>query len=641
MTAYVADTETNGLLDVVHTVHCLGLLNLQTGEKTGYADHPGYRPIREGLALLAKADMIVWHNGIKFDMPVLKKLYPAWATTATIRDTLTSARLIWPDLYPTDKKMIERGTLPAHLAKRHSLEAWGYRLKCNKGDYKGGWETFSREMFDYMLQDLEVTAKLWRRIQSENYSERAIQIEHDFQDIIFEQETLGFPFDFPAAVVLHGKLAKRKLELETQLIETFGSWWQGSPATFTRDMKRKRPDLGMRTVGKLNKRTGITKYTEVPVIETVAAGAYTKLTRVTFNPGSRDHIAKVLIERGWKPKLKTEGGKWQVDEEILSGLTFPEAKLCVEYLTVEKREGALSDGKNAWLRLAKLHPDGVYRMHGQVNTMGTTTSRCTHSGPNVGQVPSVKNAKGVVPYGYECRALFMAGPGYVQVGADASGLQLRCLAHYLFPLDAGNYANILVGGDIHTANSIAAGLYKPDGTVDRDRGKRLVYAYLFGGGDGMLGEIIDPYAKPAVQKRLGKEARAKLVANTPGLALLLKGIEKAVKRGWLKGLDGRKVIIRSPHSALNFLLQSAEAIIMKEATIILHRKARERGWVHGKHFRQVAHVHDEIQSEVLPDIAQEFGALVVKSIVEAGLSLDFRCPLAGEFKPGKNWAECH
>lgn len=613
-----------------------------SGETWSCCDQPGYMSIRDGLAILAEADVIIGHNILKFDLPALALVYPSWSPKqgVVIRDTLTLCCLIWPDTYEKDSKLADRGKLEKHLIKRQSLKAWGQRLGVMKDDYSGGWDLWSKEMQDYAEQDAEVTTALWNLIESKNYSDEAIELEHDFQQIIIEQTANGFPFDFDKAVKLQGRLAERRLELEEELVETFGSWWvRTSPLQYGSSMNRKRADLGEVTIRRFSEKTGKELKPYVgPVIETIEKGLeYCPLRRVTFNPGSRDHIAKVLMERfGWKPPAHTANGKPKVDEDTLSGLdNIPEAALIIEYLMIKKREGQLGEGQNAWLRLAKRDDDGVWRLHGDVNTNGAVTGRCTHSRPNVTQVPSIKNAKGVVPFGKDCRELFIPGPGFVQVGADASGLELRCLAHYLGAFDGGNYTDLLLNGDPHVAMQEAAGL------PSRDTGKRFGYAYLYGAGDVKLGSIIDPAASTAKQRKLGKAARASAESKLPGLGTLIKRVKTRARSGELRGLDGRLIPVRSAHSALNTLLQSAGAIVMKKATVVLHEIAGSNGWEHGTDFRQMAHVHDEIQSAVLEGIADEFGQAVVDAIIHSGDHFNFRCPLDGEYKIGRSWADCH
>lgn len=581
--------------------------------------------------MLSEASLLVAHNGIKFDIPAIKKVFPSWETKAALRDSLLCSRIIWPDIGERDarKRLKQIDYMPGNLVGLHGLKAWGYRLDLHKDEYKGGWEKWSPEMHTYMVRDVAVTVKLWRLIESKQVPENVFDLEHRFAHIIFLQEQHGFGFDVRSAHVLHAQLVKRREALERELQLAFPPWWEGELITPKRDVSYKRPEWGM--VPRLGKRGTVLGLQ--PVCESYTAGCeYTKLELVTFNPGSRHHVANRLKTiRGWKPNRFTADGHAIVDEDTLGSLPFAEAKLLTEYFTIEKRLGALSDGKNAWLRLER---NG--RIHGEVNTHGTASARCTHSKPNVSQVPSVKNANGKVPYGEECRALFIPTPGYVQVGGDASGIQMRCLAHYLARWDDGEYGRELINGDVHTKNAQAAEL------PSRDNAKRFIYALILGAGDEKLGSIAEPNASPPRQKNIGKEKRGKLLANIPGLGFLTAAIKKRVdKDASFTAIDGRKLPVRSAHSALSFMLQSAEAIAVKLATVYLYEDLIARGWVFGREWAQVAHVHDEIQAEVLPHLADEYGLALIDAIQRAGRDLGLRVPLTGEYKIGRSWAECH
>ena len=317
--------------------------------------------------------------------------------------------------------------------------------------------------------------------------------------------------------------------------------------------------------------------------------------------------------------LFTNQGKPKVDEAVLKGLDYPEAALMVEYLTLTKRLGQVADGKESWINLEK---DG--RIYGRVNPCGAVTSRCTHSGPNVAQVPGVG-----APWGVRCRSLFTVPTGFKLVGVDASGLELRCLAHYTYPFDGGKYAKEILEGDIHTANQKAAGL------PTRDQAKTFIYALCYGAGDAKIGKILNGGRKE------GREMKKMFFSRLPALKKVMDGIQYRLNtQDYLTGIDGRKLRIRSEHSALNTLLQSAGAIAMKEATRLLHKNLGLRG-LGLPDVLQVAHVHDEIQLQVREDLANDVGLLAVQSIQEAGTALGFRCPLDGEYKAGGNWAETH
>jgi DNA polymerase I-like protein with 3'-5' exonuclease and polymerase domains len=356
-----------------------------------------------------------------------------------------------------------------------------------------------------------------------------------------------------------------------------------------------------------------------------------KLTE--FNPGSRDHVASWLKQlHGWEPKEFTNDGKPKIDDTILNQLKYPEAKVLAEYFMVAKRLGQVAEGDQAWFRHVKA--DG--RIHGSVITNGAVTGRMTHAAPNMAQVPA-----GYSPYGPECRDLFTVPPGKRLVGADASALELRCLAGYMARWDGGAYIKTVVDGrkedgtEIHTVNRKALEI------DSRDDAKTWFYAFIYGGGDEKLGSILLK-TKGAKARRRGKVSRDKFLANLPALGKLVDAVQKKVKTtGALKGLDGRWLYIRSPHSALNTLLQSAGAILMKVALVCLDRKLQELGYEPGTNYEFVANVHDEWQIECDEHIAEQVGMCAVAAMEEAGRQLNFRCPITGEYRAGASWKETH
>ena len=328
----------------------------------------------------------------------------------------------------------------------------------------------------------------------------------------------------------------------------------------------------------------------------------------------------------------------------------PEKQACIdlikEYLMIQKRIGQAAEGDKAWLRYVQ--DDG--KIHGAVNPNGAVTGRATHSFPNLAQIPGVRS-----PYGEQCRSAFGAehhldgitGKPWVQAGIDASGLELRCLAHFMARFDNGEYAHEILNGDIHTKNQNAAEL------PTRDNAKTFIYGFLYGAGDEKIGQIV------GAGKERGKELKKKFLENTPAIAALREAIQQSLvkssawiggeqkvqwKRRWIKGLDGRKVHVRSPHAALNTLLQSAGALICKLWIIKTEEMLIEKGLKHGwdGDFAYMAWVHDEIQvacrtehiAQIVIDTAQEAMRWV-------GEHWAFRCRLDTEGKMGPNWAVCH
>ena len=598
MTATIFDIETTAI-DDWHTlrgldkIHCIVT---RTGKevKTYSGDS-----IDEGVEALRTADVIVGHNSIGFDIPAIKKLYPGWDRGHRfVGDTLVMARLVWPNRKELDFRIDD---FPKNMIGSHSLKSWGVRLGENKAEYEGGWDEFTDEMLDYCVQDTLVTQRLWDEAHP-LVSCESMLTEHRFAEILSDQSVYGFRFDVEKASRLYAELADKRDILHKRLVDTFPPVHEEmkTPAYWFVGDKR------YKTKAEAVKSNGLAK--------DVRRGP-NRVKETPFNPDSRQQIANCLIDKyGWSPESFTPGGQPKVDETILKAMPFDEAKLLVDYLTLSKRLGQLSEGNEAWL---KLETGG--RIHGFVNHNGTVTGRCTHRNPNMAQVPSCS-----APYGEECRSLFMAPKGRMLVGVDASGLELRCLAHYLSRWDRGRYAEIICSGDIHTANQKAAGL------ATRDQAKTFIYGLIFGAGAQKFGSIVGGGVKD------GQRMMSRFLTKIPALKRLRETIKETLKgRDHLIGLDGRKIPIRSNHSALNALLQSAGAVVMKRATI------RANLYCEGLDVHQVAHVHDEIQYEAVEKDAQEVGNLAVCAIRDAGKDIDFRCPLDGEYKIGRTWAETH
>lgn len=625
MSTLIFDLESDGLLDQTTEIHCICIKDVEREVVYQCNSQPDGRGIQEALSLLQNADTIIGHNIMGFDIPVLRKLYPNWYPKGKVLDTLLLTRLIWPDLREKDFGMrAKRPDFPKNLVGSHGLKAWGHRIGLLKGDFKenNDFSEWSQEMQDYCVQDVAVTHKLYKAICDKNYSHKAIELEHKFAAIINEQEKYGFMLDEDKAMELVAVLTTKRAEIEDRLQKVFQPEVETMKKTkwnFDGQVFRTKAEAAAAAKGwaKANKTT-----------QKVALGMIEKgeplKKKIPFNPGSRDQIAKRFMKRGWKPTEFTPDGKPKVDEPVLRELDkmgFEEAGPLLEYLMIQKRLGQLAEGKEAWLKLVKA--DG--RLHGRVTTNGAVTGRCTHSKPNLAQVPNAGS-----PYGKECRGLFRVPNGRKLVGADASGLELRCLAHFMARFDGGAYAKVLLEEDIHTANQTAAGL------PTRDDAKTFIYAFLYGAGDEKIGKIIGKGQKE------GKAIKKEFLNKTPALKKLREAVMEAVEaKGYLVGLDGRHLPIRSSHAALNTLLQSSGALIMKQAAILLHKYLEMRGWAFGREYALVGHIHDEMQLEVKEELAETVGQTAVKAIQDAGRCFGFRCPMDGEYKVGDNWAETH
>lgn len=593
----IFDIETDGLLNETTRIHSLVIYDTEKEKLYSFADRDGntLSEIEEGMAMLEDADEISGHNIVKFDIPVIQKLYPSFKPKGKLFDTLLMSKLVYPDIGEIDDRKIRKGLYPKEIRGRYSLKAWGYRLKEYKGDYceqEDCWNEWTPDMQRYCEQDVMVTKKLFELLKSKNISQEAVELEHKFAQIIFKQEQRGVYFDKTRAIELTGQLLQRKTELEQELKRYF--------PTETRTEV---------FIPKANNRTrGYVK-----------GEPFTKYIDVEFNPSSRQMIAERLIKKyNWKPTELSPTGLPVINEEVLEGLEFVEAPILKEYFLVTKVLGQLSDGRNAWLKL--ISPDGA--IHGRVDTIGAVTGRCTHNSPNLAQVPAVGGFMGK-----ECRELFKAREGYKLVGCDASGLELRCLAHYM---NDPEYTHEILNGDIHTKNQQMAGL------STRAEAKRFIYAFNYGGGDSLIGSIVGG------DSAKGRAIKKKFLEGLPKLKKLIDGVQLKVKnRGYLYGIDKRVLKVREQYKGLNVLLQSAGAIVMKKALCILNDDIEAKGWKINDDIAFVLNIHDEYQAEVKPELVEEYKVMAVEAIRKAGEYFGFRCPLDGEAKEGLNWCQTH
>lgn len=604
------DIETDAIehwqtLKGLKTVHCLCVYDPATDEMKSFNSLEGN--IKDGLELLASADYICGHNAIKFDAPCLEKLYGF--THKNVLDTLVMATCIYPDTKSDD---YSREGFPKELVGRNSLKAWGYRIGEYKGDFgtTTDWSTWSKEMQDYCEQDVKVTQKLFAHLTKNAPSRQMLFLEHDFAKLMQQQEKNGWVFNVKKAEKLTADLMAARGVLQQKLQEAFPPTVEEMKSSMGWEVNGIKAAT-KKELGAFLKENGATTK-QVTELLKKATKLDNKKRQVLFNPNSRDQIAERLMELGWKPTA-FEGKRPAINEPVLREIGLPQADLLCEYLLLAKRLGQVAEGKQAWLTLEL---NG--RIHGEVVTGGAVSGRCTHRNPNIAQVPA-----GRAPYGHECRSCFEAPKGKVLVGADAAGLELRCLAHYLYQWDKGAYAKEILNGDIHSANQKAAGLQT------RDQAKTFIYAFLYGAGDAKIGSIVGG------SSREGKKLKGDFMRRIPAIGKLNETVQQHVQRSnTLRGLDGRILPCRSPHSALNLLLQSAGAVLMKQGLVCFSRNAKKPYELHGN-------IHDEVQFSCLPEDAEELGKTFIKSLKQAGEILNFKCPVDGEFKVGNNWSETH
>ena len=576
MKQIVFDIEANGLTP--DKVWCIVACDIQSGEFTTWSGddlHCFKDWIKEQDEL-----EVIGHNIIGYDIPVLEQLLDVDFSNCKVTDTLVMSRLAEPS---------RQGG--------HSLENWGQLLNQPKGEHSD-WDNFSQDMVEYCRQDVRVNELVYQRLLRDlaSFGNQSIVLEGQVQRIISKQIKNGWVLDQEKSFVLLAELKEKKFDLEDKVHEKFKPL-----PTFIKEITPKVKKDGSYSV------VGLKFLGEQ---WTTAVAPFSRLDYPEFNLGSRQQIGRYLQYFGWKPETFTEKGQPIVDESVLNKVKgIPEAELIGEYLMVQKRIAQIQ----SWLDAVQ--DNG--RVHGYVNANGAVTGRMTHSKPNVAQVPA-----GNAPYGKQCREVWTVPTGYKLVGMDASGLELRMLAHYMNDKD---YTNEILNGDIHTANQLASGV------ETRNQAKTFIYAFLYGAGDAKIGSIVGGSARD------GKRLKEKFLRNTPALRTLRERVGVASGRGYVLGLDGRRVAVRSEHAALNTLLQSAGAIVMKKALCLLDEYAQ----LHKIDYKFIGNIHDEIQTEVAEKDAERFGRLATACIEAAGNHYKLNCPLAGEYQIGSDWSETH
>ena len=523
------------------------------------------------------------HNGHGYDYYWLREIWGIQFRGWRLYDTLALSRLANPE-----------------RLGGHSLENWGGILGFPKGEFSD-FSVYSGEMLDYCKRDVQVTLRLLEEVQKElvEFSQRSIDLENETLRIIEGQRRNGWFMDRERATALLAELHTALWEAEHEVRRVMKP--MAVPVKVVEPKYKN--DGGLSKVGLACLGEDALK---------ICGGPFTRIEWQEFNLGSRQQIGVRLQRAGWKPETFTETGQPKCDEEILELVAkfIPEAALINEYLTMQKRIGMV----NSWLEF--VGEDG--RLRGYVNSCGAVTNRMTHSEPNMAQVTSSRKK-----YGKEMRQCWRARKGYKVVGIDADQLELRMLAHYM---NDPEYIFTVDQGDAHTANQVAAGL------PTRDDAKTFIYAFVYGAGNEKIGLIIGK------GKKEGALIKKRFIQSMPALKRLTDRVKKAARaRGRIKTLDGRYVACDEDYKALNRLLQSAGAILMKEFLVVLEEYLDK----HKIDYKFVGNIHDEVQAEVREDQAETYAWIAEACMVKAGQNLGLRIPTTGKASIGDSWAETH
>lgn len=457
----------------------------------------------------------------------------------------------------------------------HSLEAWGKTLGYNKIEFSDFEGGLTEDMITYCIRDVELTSKVYDILSSE------------IQNNKIGPEAVKL--EYQVQVIL-SEMERNGFKLNVPYAQTLLSQLKTEMSEIEESLQTIFPPI---ITHRISEKTGKRLKDDVEV----------------FNVGSRQQIAKRLISKGWKPERTTEKGQVIVDETTLEKLTIPEAKPIARYLTLQKRASQL----DSWLE--HLGKDG--RVHGKVIGFGAVTGRATHSSPNMAQVPATRAV-----LGKEFRSCWTVEDGNVLVGIDLSGIELRCFAHYL---NDEEYINETVNGDVHTRNQQAFGV------ESRDLAKTVLYATLYGASSAKIAKVIGKSPKE------GASIISNFCKAVPAYERLKSKVERIAEKGRLPGLGGYQLTVRSSHSSLNTLLQSAGAIISKQWLVQIKKNLTAAKIP----YKLVAWIHDEVQIECPKEYGDRVGEVVVHSAKEAGEILQFRCPVGAEYGVAENWAGSH
>jgi|TARA_R100001530_G_scaffold57829_4_gene42012 DNA polymerase-1 len=534
---------------------------------------------------LVQYEKIIGHNVLSFDVPILNELWTMDISMEKVVDTLIISQLFSPN-----------------REKGHSLAAWGHRLGMEKGEFND-FSSLSREMVDYCIQDAKITTRVYEYLmtkEKKDFSDTSIILEHKIRDVINKQQKHGFYLDVKKAHMLMVETKSKAKEIEEEILV--------SMQAKVKFVKHVVPKI------KKNGEISSVGIKQIPNYETVVEGEFSSIEFQPFNLASPQQIIERMQEYGWKPIEFTPKGNPKVSERNLSTVS-PNAPKALQKLAEWKMLETRWKTVEAWLEAV----DTDSRVHGKVRTMGAITGRMTHSEPNMANV--VASYK---PYGKECRDCWTVADtnNYALVGVDAKGLELRMLAHYM---NDKEFTDAVVSGDPHTLNQKAAGL------PTREAAKTFIYALCYGAGSQKIGNIIGG------SSREGEKLKQKFFKNMPKLGNLIKKAQLYSRRGYVRGVDGRRLLVRSSHASLNTLLQGAGAICCKQWSILLDDKIEQ--------LQLDAHlvntIHDEQQYECHKKDVDKLCEIADTTMQQVGVDFNMNIILNADAKVGTTWAETH
>ena len=627
MKTVVGDLEGNGLLETITKVHCGVFKDINTGELVKFRPNQ----INEMLTYLTTVDVLIMHNGIGYDFPVLKKLYGFEFKGVKI-DTLIMSRLFNP-----------KRILPPHCPNRkagpHSIEAWGWRVGRGKPEHND-WENFSEEMLHRCTEDVEILHLVYLELLKEKGNgdwDSALKLTFKLFEYLQKQEEYGWLIDQDhIAFCLHQLdhwIARIDKVLEHHLPHVVEVQEQKVKGEYK---YIKKPFLKSGEYSESVEKWHVLH--NLNPASRIVSGPFSRIDLRKVNLNSNDETKDFLLALGWEPlewnyndageQTSPKLSKDDPFEGIVGGI----GRLVAKRVQCRQRKSIIEG-------LVKLiRPDG--RIGSIVNALAAT-GRATHR--NIVNIPKATSF-----YGKQMRKIFTSAKGKVIVGTDSDGCQLRMLAGRM---NNPAYTEALCNGDKKLGTDNHSMTAKIGDLESRDLAKNVMYCLLFGGGDAKLAKT----AKKPVGS--GRELRDKLYRGLDGLGVLMENLtaewrQTAKKRynaqfgrmeyydGTITGLDGRPIKVPFEHQLLVYLLQSDEAIMMAAAYVKANADLAKK-YRYGEQFGFLVWYHDEYEVECDEDIAEDVKKITEDAIVWAGKYFKISCPHVGDGNIGKNWYEVH
>ncbi len=627
MNVFIGDLEADGLLDTATKVHCGVFKNRATGEVVKF------RPsqIQEMLQWLDTVDVLIMHNGIGYDWPLLRKLYKYEFKGKKV-DTLIMSRLL-------DPKRIVPYNCPDKGIGPHSVEAWGYRVGRGKPSHDD-WSVFSEDMLHRCTEDVEIQSLIYDALLEESKGGKwrdAFLLSFELFTNIQKQEEYGWLVD---------------REHMDACIKQLTRWIAMIDRVIT-------PSLPMIIEVEETKKAGEYNYVKKPFLK---SGEYSEavnswcarsginvdhrpvggcFSRITFRPtdlNSNQETKDFLLREGWEPlEWNTNDAGERTSPKLskddpFEGINGKIGKLVAKRVQCRQRRSIIEG------LIGLIRKDG--RIGSAVNTLAVT-ARATHR--NIVNIPKATSF-----YGKQMRRIFTSKDGFVLVGTDSDGCQLRMLAGRM---NNPTYTAALVTGDKKKGTDNHSLTAKIGELESRDIAKNVMYCLLFGGGDGKLAKTAK---KPAGS---GANLRDRLYRGLEGLGELVEMLTKEWRKtarqrynsefnrmeyfdGFITGLDGRPIKVPFEHQLLVYLLQSDEAIMMTKAYNKMCADLNNK-YVYGVDYGVVCWYHDEYTVECRKEIAEDVKKICEDAIAWAGEFYKISCPHLGQGAIGKNWYSIH